>query len=106
MVDIACLEKPSYTDYWMQKGYWVVYLRHGHFWNPDAGETTDDDPRLPPLGLDSEWEYCLDNGCQDIDWHCKLLRHKGTGETTQFDPRMSIEALKERGVNIVALRWE
>ncbi|KAM7217151.1 Heterokaryon incompatibility protein (HET) domain containing protein [Rhypophila decipiens] len=75
------------------------------FWNPDTGEMTDDDPRLPPLGPDSEWEYCVDDGCQ-ADWQCKLWRHKITGETTHCDPRMSIESLKARGVNIVTLRLE
>ncbi|KAK4211138.1 hypothetical protein QBC37DRAFT_19744 [Rhypophila decipiens] len=74
---------------------WTVIVDYGsadedrtcpyRFWNPDTRETTSHDPRLPPLGPDSEWEdFDYDDCCRDSDWPCTCIicRHKVTGETT------------------------
>lgn len=67
------------------------------FLNRETGEMTEDDPRLGPL---IGWER-LDVEMGPDDPHtCQKYKNIETGEVINYDPRMSLDALKARGVDL------
>ncbi|KAI1746970.1 heterokaryon incompatibility protein-domain-containing protein [Xylaria castorea] len=74
-------------------GHYVVCK----FFNPDTGVLCDEDPRLEPLG--DHWERLdLRDRTADDPELFQEFRHKSTGKIIKFDPRLSPEALRKRGV--------
>ncbi|KAK3997893.1 heterokaryon incompatibility protein-domain-containing protein [Cladorrhinum sp. PSN332] len=76
------------------------------FWDAERGKLTKDDPRLGPLPdgwgvLDeiSEEHYLMDRTGDDPTLF-RWFRNTATGEDINSDPRMSVDALRERGVKI------
>lgn len=68
--------------------------------NLEAGTLVNTDPRLDKVPLPQEWEpLAWTRGSIDPRICCRF-RNKLTGELINYDPRMTSEALKERGVNI------
>ena len=67
---------------------WVKNLR--------AGAEQDDDPRLPHL---PEERKRIGDTWMDLRSH-KWFQNVHTGEDTNYDPRMSAEALRDRGVKL------
>lgn len=68
--------------------------------NLETGTIVKTDPRLDKVPLPQEWEP-LAWTREDIDPRiCCRFRNKLTGELSNYDPRMTSKALKERGVNI------
>ena len=65
------------------------------FFNPDTKVKTPEDPRLGPL---TDWERFDHELEADNPEVCDWFRHKTTGEVTSSDPRMSVDALRARGV--------
>ncbi|KAK0654182.1 heterokaryon incompatibility protein-domain-containing protein [Cercophora samala] len=75
-----------------QNGHQNVY----RYFNSNTNHTADDDPRLDPLP--SEWERVSNDRTLDDPDYFDRFRNKTTGEVVNFDPRMSVEALRQRGV--------
>ena len=75
------------------------FSHHGEvcpaYYNLRTEEVWKDDPRLglAPIG------WMTENHCQERDFD--RWANVNTGEKTRFDPRMSVEALKGRGVNLM-----
>ena len=68
------------------------------FENLETGVVEQHDPRLGLLS--SEWEHCPRERHQD-DPHCfGCFRNKVSGEVINYDPRLSPDALRERGVRL------
>ncbi|CCC09331.1 hypothetical protein SMACR_05254 [Sordaria macrospora] len=82
-----------------ESGFWGTY----RFFNPDANELSDEDPRLPSLELEGIWER-LDGIKRTADDPVvfQRFRNKLTGETISHDPRMEPDALRARGVDVRA----
>ncbi|KAM7184648.1 Heterokaryon incompatibility protein (HET) domain containing protein [Naviculisporaceae sp. PSN 640] len=91
---------------------WKTKTDPGYLWlkffNEETGKVTDDDPRLHPLGEESEWQpdYVSEALPRGGYQHYRIWKNKRTGETCKHDPRMSPDALRERGVDLVTLRIE
>ncbi|KAJ3527913.1 hypothetical protein NM208_g10467 [Fusarium decemcellulare] len=66
-----------------------------HFYNPDEDIVTLEDPRLDPL---DEWERIEHEVDVDDPEIYNYIRNKITGEETPFDPRLSADSLRARGV--------
>ncbi|KAK5652292.1 hypothetical protein OQA88_10640 [Cercophora sp. LCS_1] len=90
-------------------GYEVVHVAdrvarwHTHFRHRQTGRTLGplEDPRLEPLP--DEWTLRELNGRDDESNEGLPLYefvNRNTGEVTRFDPRMTVEALRERGVGV------
>ncbi|PSN63102.1 HET-domain-containing protein [Corynespora cassiicola Philippines] len=72
------------------------------FRNTETDNKTIFDPRLGPL--QSDWEF-LDMERKDNDpTYFMHYRNKQTGKVVNYDPRMTPERLKERGVDIQTIR--
>ncbi|KAI1262828.1 hypothetical protein F5Y18DRAFT_145109 [Xylariaceae sp. FL1019] len=71
-----------------------------YFLNEDTGIRTLDDPRLDNIPLPAEWEPVRFLWYRDDPVYCKKFRNKKTGEVINSDPRLSVEALMERGVHV------
>jgi hypothetical protein len=70
------------------------------FLNNDTGEHTMGDPRLVPIPFPEGWLF-LDFGMEvDDPDYCPLFGNSETGKIVAYDPRMTMCALMERGVNI------
>ncbi|KAL6865857.1 hypothetical protein ACO1O0_001956 [Amphichorda felina] len=65
------------------------------FFNPEAGQLTDEDPRLEPL---QGWERLDADRTADDPEIFQKFRNLSTGEVINYDPRMSLDALKSRGL--------
>lgn len=66
----------------------------------ETGTTVKTDPRLDKVPLPHEWEPVAWTR-ESIDPRtCCRFRNRFTGELINYDPRMTSEALKERGVNV------
>lgn len=70
------------------------------FKNLETGTTVKTDPRLDEVPLPHEWEPVAWTRESIDPMTCCRFRNKLTGELINYDPRMTGEALKERGVNI------
>ncbi|KAK4206696.1 heterokaryon incompatibility protein-domain-containing protein [Rhypophila decipiens] len=70
------------------------------FHNPETGEVSDEDPRLDPLP--EGWERITRDRTENDPEVFQCFRNKSTDseETITYDPRMSPEALRARGVDI------
>lgn len=68
------------------------------FYNDDTKTITGDDPRLPPLPR--SWELTGRTHGQGDTESFREFRNTETGEVINYDPRMSPEALRERGVKL------
>ncbi|KAJ0122645.1 uncharacterized protein J7T55_003160 [Diaporthe amygdali] len=75
---------------------WFYYDDAGHtawsYRNGITGLSTDEDPRLEPLGL--EWGRV----------EGKKFRNRSTGDLQEYDPRLGIAALRQRGVDLRTFR--
>jgi hypothetical protein len=65
------------------------------FFNEAIGQETVDDPRLPPL---QGWERLEEDRTGDDPEIFQMFRSLSTGEGVNFDPRMSPDELRSRGV--------
>ncbi|KAM0441256.1 hypothetical protein ACHAPT_000563 [Fusarium lateritium] len=70
---------------------WGVLNRESKVW-------TAEDPRLPPFS--DEWEWSEIERTRNDPAVCRFFRNKVTGEVINSDPRLTPEALKERGVKL------
>ncbi|KAM7218308.1 hypothetical protein V8F06_006231 [Rhypophila decipiens] len=68
------------------------------FHNPETDELSDEDPRLDPLP--EEWERITRDRTENDPGVFQCFMNKSAGETITYDPRMSPEALRARGVDI------
>jgi hypothetical protein len=69
------------------------------FLNRITGERTTDDPRLGPLPYEN-WDRAVYERRTDDPAIFERFVHLETGETINYDPRMSPEALKARSVEL------
>ncbi|KAG8164356.1 hypothetical protein KVR01_006274 [Diaporthe batatas] len=67
------------------------------FLNRETGEMTQNDPRLGPL---IGWERLDVEMGADDPRTCQKYRNIETGQVINFDPRMSLDTLKARGVKL------
>ncbi|KAK5626328.1 hypothetical protein RRF57_002043 [Xylaria bambusicola] len=69
------------------------------FYNPDTGVLREEDPRLDPLP--NEWERvpARDRTAEDPEIF-QGFRVVATGEVIKSDPRLSVESLIKRGINL------
>lgn len=79
------------------------------FYNRSTKELSREDPRLPPLS--PEWERMerVSPGdgrllFEEFRFAFQEFRNKVTGEIISHDPRMSPEALRQRGVKLETFR--
>lgn len=83
-----------------------VWGRRRVFINTDTGHHSFEDPRLEEIPLPAEWERGTDEEQQrvhdDPEVFCRF-RHRDTGELINYDPRMTADALKARGVPVQTL---
>jgi hypothetical protein len=73
-----------------------------HFDSTLTGETSVEDPRLPPLP--APWEQVDLEPDDDTPSFVKFFRNKQTGELVTSDPRLLPVALKERGIQLETFR--
>lgn len=78
-------------------GVFRTYFQIGHK-AEDAAVL--DDPRLQQLPLPPDWEFIGWGMTAGDAKYCPKYRHKETGEETNYDPRMTVEALISRGVTV------
>lgn len=71
------------------------------FINLDTGYRTCNDPRLPPMP--SDWKETEKAAYKDYGLGTKFMNTL-TGETIHSDPRMTADALRERGVELEMLQ--
>lgn len=78
------------------------YVKLPHYKNRDSPEEQlrSSDPRLEQIQLPSEWECISWERTRDDPRSCSKFRHRDTGEIIDYDPRMTAEALRGRGVPI------
>jgi hypothetical protein len=82
---------------------WIIQMRrvHGwwaqHFYNSETEDLVMEDPRLPQL--DEQWERYQGDGILQDPSYLYTYMNKETGEV-RSDPRMSSEALIERGIEL------
>ncbi|KAL3595535.1 hypothetical protein FPOAC2_09876 [Fusarium poae] len=70
------------------------------FLNKDTGEHTIGDPRLVPIPFPDGWLF-LEFGMEvDDPVYCPLFINSETKKIISYDPRMTMRALMERGINI------
>ena len=72
------------------------------YFHGETKKLTRNDPRLPSLS--SEWERVQRRRTQDDPSFFQDYRNKTTGEILNFDPRLTPEALKQRGVSLKTFR--
>jgi hypothetical protein len=84
---------------------WKAQLEHDSngffkslFHNTTTGENRREDPRLPTLP--PEWEEIEAIRTIDDPIHFARFRNKQTSEVMNSDPRLILEALRERAVNV------
>jgi hypothetical protein len=75
---------------------WAVSREIIH--NINTREHNVKDPRLGPLP--DTWEEVEAKRTRDDPYHFVRFKNKSTGDLINHDPRLSIEALKARGVNV------
>lgn len=68
------------------------------YYNTTTGEITMEDPRLGPL--DPHWQRFDRELTADDPEHVDFFRNKHTGEEINYDPRLTKEALEQRGVKL------
>lgn len=73
-------------------------INHGRYFNPSTGVVIEEDPRLDPLP--PEWERVQADRTPDDPVACALFKNKVTGEVMNSDPRLLLEALAQRGVDL------
>jgi len=71
------------------------------FFNETTEELTEDDPRLEPL---RGWERLETDRTGDDPEIFQKFKNLSTGEIINFDPRMSPDELKSRGVALRAFQ--
>lgn len=87
----------------LPRGWFVQQRLSGGRWLPQyynnyTNETTIDDPRLPPLP--GGWQRVNKEPTVDDPEHPDFFENKDTEEIINYDPRMSISALEQRGVKL------
>lgn len=68
------------------------------YYNVNAGKHRHTDPRLDKIPCPSLWEDISWNYSREGPNNCTKFRNKATGEVINSDPRLSMEALNERGL--------
>ncbi|KAE8453859.1 hypothetical protein EG329_007635 [Mollisiaceae sp. DMI_Dod_QoI] len=68
------------------------------YYNDETKASTREDPRLPPLS--PEWTSMQRKRAQEDSYSLCEFQNVETGETINYDPRMTPEALRERGVQL------
>lgn len=89
------------------KSPWCIHIKTesdgldvASYYNADTKHYSTKDPRLEEIPLPSEWE--------EIEWerspadprYCAKFRNTVTGDIVNYDPRLSSEALTQRGIEI------
>lgn len=68
------------------------------YFNSSTQVTVYDDPRLPPLSDD--WTIVESDRTAEDPRVFKIFRNTSTGVEMREDPRMSVDNLRKRGVNL------
>ncbi|KAI0151766.1 HET-domain-containing protein [Xylariaceae sp. FL1272] len=71
-----------------------------HFKNTETDLSTHEDPRLAEIPIPEEWEPIEFEWTTADPLYTKKFRNKNTGEVINSDPRLSPEALRERGIEL------
>ncbi|KAI9147991.1 Heterokaryon incompatibility protein [Paramyrothecium foliicola] len=71
-----------------------------YFFNSDTKLYSTKDPRLEDIPLPPNWESVDLERTPADPRHCLRFQNRATGEIINYDPRLSLEALKERGIEI------
>jgi len=69
------------------------HSRWSHRFVSESGDETDQDPRLGPLP--SDWEFVPDEWTPNDPEYCVRYRNTKSGQTINYDPRMTAEALRK-----------
>lgn len=72
------------------------------FLNTSTGEATVEDPRLG--ALPRQWKRVDRETTADDPEQCEFFENTETGDIINYDPRMSVSVLKERGVGLEKVR--
>ncbi|KAI0429111.1 HET-domain-containing protein [Xylaria sp. FL1042] len=78
-----------------KRGNWM-YI----FQNSCLDEWREDDPRLDSIPIPAEWEPIEFEWTRSDPDFCRKFRNRDTGEIINSDPRLSAEALLERGIPV------
>lgn len=89
-------------DEWAVQEYNVQNRWRSRYYNEETEELTDEDPRLGPLP--SAWHRVERHLTADDPEHVDFFENEDTGEVINYDPRLSVEALEERGVPLTTIR--
>ncbi|KAI0121663.1 heterokaryon incompatibility protein-domain-containing protein [Xylariales sp. AK1849] len=68
------------------------------YYNTETDVWQSEDPRLKAIPLPPEWEPMDWKRTRDDPSNCCMFRNRITGEVINSDPRLSMEALNERGL--------
>lgn len=82
----------------VNKYFQGVSAYYGVFYDEDTGETQITDPRLGPLP--AGWRLASHSREDVFNW----FLNDETGEFSEFDPRLKLDALKARGVELQEFR--
>lgn len=87
----------SLPEPWLVRQVDSTFRPAYRFLNRETGEMTEDDPRLGPL---IGWERLAVEMGADDPRNCQKYKNVETGHVINYDPRMSLDALKARGVKL------
>ncbi|KAM0811959.1 putative WW domain-containing protein [Seiridium cardinale] len=90
---LGSIPPPWQVKVWMQGQYMEL-----KYYNPETEEHAAMDPRLEGIPIPPEWQRKRFTHTPEDPNNCCKFINKVTGEVINYDPRMSMDAINERGL--------